>query len=151
MTTITPESPAQPGMRESDARAMLRLWTMAEYRGLTDVVEELLTDDFLGVDRAGHVLDKEAWLARHRDGRLFHTTFTVDPVELRMHGDIVIAVGDHDCAGHDHGETFGRHCRITAVGVRDGMHWKLAAVHISAQPDIAQPDTAQPDSGGGAG
>ncbi|NUO61032.1 MAG: nuclear transport factor 2 family protein [Hamadaea sp.] len=120
---------------EADVRAMLRLWTTAEYRGLVDVVEEMLTDDFLGVDRAGQVLDKPAWVARRRDGRLFHTTFTVDHVDLRLHGDSAIAIGDHECAGHDQGETFGRRCRITAVGVRDGRLWKLASVHISEAPD----------------
>lgn len=116
-------------------RAMLRLWTTAEYRGLVDVVEELLTDDFLGVDRAGEVLDRQDWLARRRDGRLFHTTFTLNAVDVRVHDDAAIAVGDHECAGHDQGETFGRHCRITAVGVRDGKLWKLASVHISEVPD----------------
>jgi ketosteroid isomerase-like protein len=145
MTTIT--EVRESAAAESDVRAMLRLWTTAEYRGLADVVDEMLTDDFLGVDRMGHVLDKAGWLTRHRDGKLFYTTFTVEPVEIRVHGDTAIAVGDHGCAGHDHGETFGRRCRITAVGVRDGQIWKLATVHIST-PSVATPsDAADPVAG----
>jgi uncharacterized protein (TIGR02246 family) len=122
-----------------DVTAMLRLWTTAEYRGNTDVLAELLADDFTGVNAHGRMLGKRQWLARHQDGHLFHTTFTLNDTSIRVYGDTAVIVAGHNCAGHDQGQTFGHRCRLTGVAVRDAGQWRLKAVHLSKQ---AQDDAA---------
>ena len=71
--------------------SFLAEWSAAERDGDTDKLEELLSDDFIGIGPLGFSLPKAEWLGRHRQG-LAYEAFELAETSLRTYGETAIII-----------------------------------------------------------
>lgn len=107
-------------------------WAEAERSGDVVTLDELLTDDFLGVGPLGFMLSKRQWLDRYRSGDLVHQKFLWEENRIRVYGTTAVMVGiqTQDSGYQGRPSDVGRF-RSTIVAVDDGTRWRLASIHIS--------------------
>src|SRR5262245_13859469 len=105
--------------------AFLSDWTDAECRGDIAALDDLLTDDFLGVGPLGFTLSKQAWLARHEPGNLTYETFSLDELETRVHGDAALVTTRQRARGDFQGRPTPEAVRATLAVVNDAGAWRL--------------------------
>jgi hypothetical protein len=111
--------------------AFLTAWTTAEQAGDTRTLEQLLTPGFYGVGPLGFILPKPAWLARHQDGDLAYTSFSLDKIQAASHGDVTVVTARNNSAGTYQGHPIPEAARATLVIVTDHGTRKLAVIHMS--------------------
>jgi hypothetical protein len=111
--------------------AFLTAWTTAEQAGDTRTLEQLLTPGFYGVGPLGFILPKPAWLARHQDGDLVYTSFSLDQIQAASHGDVTVVTARNNSAGTYQGHPVPEAARATLVIVTDHGTRKLAVIHMS--------------------
>src|SRR5262245_41250484 len=68
-------------------------WARAEEAGDVDTLAGVVTNDFRLVGPYGFVLDKTQWLDRYRFGDFVTTELSWHDVEIRIHGETVVAIG----------------------------------------------------------
>jgi ketosteroid isomerase-like protein len=105
-------------------------WAAAERTGDTAKLEELLTDDFVGIGPLGFSLPKPAWIARHHQG-LRYDAFDVEESKARTYGEVAIVMARESQRGTAFGNPIPEAVQATHVLVRDGERWRLTALHMS--------------------
>jgi hypothetical protein len=104
----------------------------AELKGDVPFLERVLTADFAGIGPRGFVLNKEAWLSRHRSGDLKYESLERDEMALRTYTDAAILtareIGKTIYKGQE--VPMGA-LRATYTFVRRGGNWRLAGVQFS--------------------
>jgi hypothetical protein len=107
-------------------------WAEAERAGDTATLDEMLTDDFLGVGPLGFMLSKRQWLDRYRSGDLVHLKFSWEGNRIRTYGAMAILIGIQAQETCYQGRTcdLGRF-RSTMIAVHDDDRWRFAAIHLS--------------------
>jgi ketosteroid isomerase-like protein len=109
---------------------LLAAWTAAERDGDAAALDDLLTDDFVGIGPVGFVLPKAIWVTRHEMGLSF------DELELRdvsthRYGDAAIAVAQqHSIGTSQAGPTFPE-TRVAITAVRDDDRLRIAGIQYS--------------------
>src|SRR6267143_1741321 len=94
--TSPPTAPSEPSWVEPRSGTEAELLELAEnlrqaeLRGDVPLLERVLTADFVGIGPRGFVLNKEAWLGRHRSGDLKYESLERDEVALRTYTDAAI-------------------------------------------------------------
>lgn len=120
-------------------------WTAAERRGDATALDELLTDDFVGVGPLGFTLPKPAWLARYDSGTLSYDAFELEEIQTRTHGDCAVVTARQNQRGTAHGEPVLEAARVTLSLTDDDGRWRLAGAHLSfiagttGSPPLRQP------------
>jgi hypothetical protein len=76
-------------------------------------------------------LPKPAWLARHQDGDLAYTSFSLDQIQAASHGDVTVVTARNNSAGTYQGHPVPEAARATLVIVTDHGTRKLAVIHMS--------------------
>ena len=139
-------------MTESVA-TFLTDWARAEQTGDTAALDALLTDDFTAIGPLGFILPKPAWLARHRDGDLRYTSFTVDEPAVRRLGPVAVITATNNQQASYQGHPIPSVLRVTLVLASGDGGWQLAAAHLSfvAGTPGAPPVPGPPASAPGAG
>ena len=104
----------------------------AELKGDVVFLERVLTADFAGIGPRGFVLNKEAWLGRHRSGDLKYESIERDEVGLRTYTDAAILTAREVSKTFYKGQEVpvGAH-RATYTFVRRSGSWRLAGVQFS--------------------
>ncbi len=118
---------------ETTVRRLEERWRAAQQANDTAAFKELLAPDvtFIGTsgslrDRAGYISSRSgSWIPRA-------ASFTVDELELRAYGTVVIVTGRETSTG-DGTQATGR---FTHVWARRDRAWKLAAIQ---RTEIARP------------
>jgi ketosteroid isomerase-like protein len=87
----------------NDIDQLLAVWTDAERAGDATTLDELLTDDFVGIGPVGFVVEKPTWLSRFEMG-LRYDELTLQEVSVRQHGDASLVVARQLAVGR-HGDT----------------------------------------------
>jgi ketosteroid isomerase-like protein len=107
-------------------------WAEAERAGDVTTLDEMLTDDFVGVGPLGFMLSKRQWLERYRSGDLVHQKFLWEENRIRVYGTTAIMVGIQTQETTYQGRpTDNGRFRSTIVAVDDGTRWRFASIHIS--------------------
>ena len=127
------------GTKELNKRA--EEWAAAELEGATASLEEILTDDFVGVGSRGFTLGREQWLWRHETGSLRYECFGLDGVQIRRYGDTAVVVCRQTAEGvyEDENDRYelNEQFRATLVFVRQRGRWRLAGLQLS--PILGRP------------
>ncbi len=105
-------------------------WSAAERAGNATKLDELLTDDFVGIGPLGFSLSKPEWIGRH-DGGLHYDSFDVETSHVRTYGDVVVVIAREHQRGTAFGNPIPEAVQATHVLVRDGDRWRLTALHMS--------------------
>lgn len=114
-------------------------WADAELRGDTDVLREVLADDFVGIAPRGFVLDRRDWIGRHDTHALEYSEFTWDDVQLHLHGAVAVMTGRNHAHGIQAGNAFDGRFRGMLVLVHHGKHWRIVAAQLAPIAEIPQP------------
>ncbi|HWM51038.1 MAG TPA: nuclear transport factor 2 family protein, partial [Thermoplasmata archaeon] len=94
--TSAPTAPSEPSWVEPRSGTEAELLELAEnvrqaeLRGDVPFLDRALTTDFVGIGPRGFVLNKEAWLGRHRLGDLKYESIERDEMALRTYTDAAI-------------------------------------------------------------
>ena len=110
-------------------------WTDAERMGDVEVLDRLLTEDFVGVGPLGFTLPKYAWLYRHQQGDLTYDTFALEELDTRVHGDVAVLTARQVARGAYQGRPTPDALRATLTLVHDEDDddggWQMAGIHMS--------------------
>ena len=136
--TSAPTAPSEPSWVEPRSGTEAELLELAEnlrqaeLRADVPFLERVLTADFLGIGPRGFVLNKEAWLGRHRSSDLKYESIERDELALRTYTDAAILTA------REISKTFykGQEVPVGALRtsytfVRRGGSWRLAGVQYS--------------------
>jgi hypothetical protein len=136
--TSPPTAPNEPSWVEPRSGTEAELLELAENLRQAELsadvpfLERVLTADFVGIGPRGFVLNKEAWLGRHRSGDLKYESIERDDMALRTYTDAAILTA------REIGKTFYKGqevsvgaLRATYTFVRRGGNWRLAGVQFS--------------------
>jgi ketosteroid isomerase-like protein len=119
-------------------------WSDAEVRGDRTALDELLTDQFVGVGPRGFVLSKAEWLDRHASGDLRYRSITVDEIEVHPYADAALVTSRQSQEGSYQSHDIQGRFRASQMIVREGDRWRLASLQLS--PIMAPPNLAQGES-----
>jgi ketosteroid isomerase-like protein len=68
-------------------------WAKAERESDVADLDDLLTDDFVGIGPRGLRLDKRSWLQRYESGDLLNDRFELSDLEMRHYGSTAVVNG----------------------------------------------------------
>ena len=114
----------------TDIDDLLTTWADAERIGDATTLDEILTDDFVGIGPVGFVLDKPAWLTRFDYG-LQYEELRLDEVSVRRHGDAALIVARQHAVGNHAGNPTPPDTRVSFTAVADGGIMRIAGVQYS--------------------
>src|SRR2546427_10411997 len=136
--TSTPTPLADPSWGEPRSGSDAQLLELAEnlrqsqLEGDVAFMERVLTADFVGIGPRGFVLNKEAWLGRHRSGDLKYESMERDEVALRTYTDAAILTAREGSKTVYKGQEVPVGAlRATYTFVRRIGTWRLAGVQFS--------------------
>ena len=125
---------------EPSAKEVLRAereWLSAHLRLDVLALERLMAPDYVQIDGAGRIVDKEEVLASFRSGERNWAEAHSDDHGVRVYGDVAVVVGRWRARGTNAGRAFDYAARYVAVWARHEGEWRM--VSDQATP-IAQAD-----------
>src|SRR2546422_7157175 len=136
--TSTPTPMDEPSWVEPRSGSDAELLELAEnlrqsqLKGDVAFMERVLTADLVGIGPRGFVLNKEAWLGRHRSGDLKYKSLEQREPSLRTYADSAILL----CTEEGKTKYKGQEVPVSALRasytfVRRGGSWRLAGVQYS--------------------
>lgn len=125
------DMPNEDNQTISELNALGQALVKAELTADTTFLDQILTDDFIGVGPFGFLLNKEQWLIRHTSGDMKFSSFTWEDVQTRLYGDTAIVIGRQTQVGTYKGDDATAQLRMTQIYVHPDGAWKLAGVQMS--------------------
>jgi ketosteroid isomerase-like protein len=129
----------------------LTAWVGAELNGEADRLDDLLTDDFVGIGPLGFLLSKREWLARYEHNDFRYEAFRLEETQTRAYGDSAVVTAHQIGQGVLRGSQVPfTDLRATLVFVNQSGHWRLSTVHTNfiagtpGAPPIPVPAQGQP-------
>ena len=117
-----------------------REWAESVATGETAILENILADDFVGVDPKGRVYDKAAMLSETKDAPKYFVSNRLNQVKVRFFGDTVVAQGDETWERRT-GER-GRFVWTDTWVKRNGK-WQIVAAEDLVAPEEVSRDEAK--------
>jgi deazaflavin-dependent oxidoreductase (nitroreductase family) len=133
----------------TDIDQLLTTWADAERAGDATTLDEVLTDDFVGIGPVGFVLDKPAWLTRFEQG-LRYEELELDEVSVRRHGDAALVVAHQHAVGSHAGNPTPPDTRFSFTVVAHDGGMRIAGAQYSfigpplGAPAVSAADTPSP-------
>jgi ketosteroid isomerase-like protein len=121
---------------EKELLQLANSWIDAEKSGDSRFIDEILTDDFIGIGPLGFVLSKNEWIERHRSGDLKYESLDLKEISVRVYNDAAILVGRQEQKAAYKGNSINAQFRISLVFVKQSGKWQIAGLQLSA---IGQP------------
>jgi len=106
-------------------------WRVAESAGDNTALDALSVEDFRLVGPLGFVLTKPQWLARYGGGGLSTQELDWRDVDVRVIGEVAIAIGIHDQRATFRGRAVDGAFRSTHIYVATADGWRLAGIQLS--------------------
>jgi ketosteroid isomerase-like protein len=127
----------------TEVRAAIMAFGTAYSRADTATLRTLLAADYVHVNGgSGATLDRERWLdwigtrrAKLEAGTLQIRSYELTDLDVRVHGQAVVATGTVHATGVEDGTPFASRLRFTNVWVYEEGRWRRAAFHDSPVPD----------------
>ncbi len=109
---------------------LVQQWAKTEETGDTSKLDELLTNDFIGIGPKGFVLTRQQWLQRFSGG-LKYESITVNDVQATCYDKAAIAVARQSQKATFNDNRADAELRMMQTWVEDSGTWKLAALQYS--------------------
>src|SRR5262245_23468855 len=101
----------------TDVLDLVQRWASAEQHNDFGLLDELLTDGFVGVGPVGFVLSRDMWLGRFDKGLENHS-FVIDDAKVTEYGDAAVVVAVLTQQTTVRGKSNSGRFRVTLVPVR---------------------------------
>jgi uncharacterized protein (TIGR02246 family) len=100
----------------------------------TAAMERILADDFMLVDGDGKTINKATAIAEVKSGEYKIESFTLDPVKVRVFGDVAVATtGDTEKSTYKGKDSSGRYVWMSVYAKRNGR-WQAVATQVARVP-----------------
>jgi uncharacterized protein (TIGR02246 family) len=97
----------------------------------TAAMERILADDFMLVDGDGKTINKATAIAEVKSGEYKIESFTLDPVKVRVFGDVAVATtGDTEKSTYKGKDSSGRYVWMSVYAKRNGR-WQAVATQVA--------------------
>ena len=116
---------------ERELRRADREWNEAYPRRDVAALGRVIADDWLCIDSAGSVIDKEQLLERVASGAQVLDTHLFDETSVRLFGGAAVVTGRLTASGHDREGGFSFRQRYTRVYARRGGRWQAVATQVT--------------------
>ena len=128
-------------MTTNEIELVLEEFADAQTRGDVDALAQLMTDDFKLVGPLGFVVPRAQWLEQFDAHALRIESLDWDELDIRTYGyrEVAIAIGRLTQTATYAQTPAGGQFRVTAIALRDGPRWRLAAGHYSRIADPPSP------------
>ena len=120
-------------------RQQVDAWDRAIVAKDRDRIAANMAEDFRQIDRAGAVHDKDAFLRAILDTRLEMEPYTVEELDIRLHGETALVMGRTRMHGRYDGQPFSTHSRFVDVYVLDDGEWRIVNVQITGIGEASAP------------
>ncbi len=116
----------------TDISDLLARWIDAERTGDRNRLDDLLTEDFVGIGPVGFTLPKPAWLDRLGPD-LHYDRLELDEVTSRDYGEATVVVARQHAVGEARGNPVPGDTRVSFVFVPDDSddHTRIAGIQYS--------------------
>jgi ketosteroid isomerase-like protein len=111
--------------------ALEQKWNEAYKRGDIEVMNSLLTDDFIITVEDGATYSKTGYIAHLRDSAEHVAVAEISDVKVRLHGNTAIVTGAYHEEGTTKGKPYQYNDRFTDIWVKGKGKWQLMASHYS--------------------
>jgi ketosteroid isomerase-like protein len=108
-----------------------RLVSEAERRKDADAVSPYLTQDYVGIDPSGDLIDKATLVGRYGSGGFNLDTLRLSDIVVRVHQDSAWEFGTMDLAGNLGEKKFSGKYRYSHFWIRTGSSWLIAASQMT--------------------
>lgn len=118
----------------AEVMATERAWTQAHLDLDLDVLERIMSDEYLAVGAGGELIDKHQTMASYGSGQRHWDVAEGSDYSVRVYGQTAVVIGCWRGVGTNSGEAFDYSARFISVYVlRDGR-WQM----VTAQSTIMQ-------------
>ena len=118
-------------MSDEQIAELAQRWRAAEIAGDNAELDALSIKDFRLVGPLGFVLTKPQWLARYGGGGLSTQELDWRDVDVRVIGELAVAIGIHDQRATFQGRPVDGAFRSTHIYVATEDGWRLAGMQLS--------------------
>lgn len=119
----------------ADVRAAAKAFDEAQQHSDRATLEKMLAADFLFVRGSGRVGDRRDFIAGFTSpGQKLEPFTIVDPLFLRVSGDVAIVGGEAWIKGVDEGKAFAEHFRYSDTFARRGGQWVVVYTQVTGLP-----------------
>ncbi len=107
-------------------------WRLAQLKGDTATMANMLSSDYLGIYSDGTLATKNETIAAVKSGALHFTEMNVSDVKIRVFGTTVVVVSKAQVEGSKDGEPINGTYRYTRVYHRINGAWKIVSFEASS-------------------
>lgn len=141
-TTSAPVAAAPPTASAAESSAdvekavtqLERDWMDAVQKKDAAALDRIVADDATLIDSDGRSMTKAAHIAEVKGGDLKIESFTLDPVKVRVFGDIAIATSGDTEKSQFKGKDSSGHYIWTDIYIRRNGHWQAIATQNARLP-----------------
>jgi len=112
-------------------------WDKAIVRKDRAAIEANLHDGFFQIDRRGNRYTRAEFLDDITDPKLRLDPYTVEQLEVHLHGNLALLTATTRMSGHYDGRPFRTHYRYIDVYRRELGVWKIVSVQITGLAEAA--------------
>lgn len=112
-----------------DILELQRAFDDAELNADASRLEALLADDFVSIGEQGFQLDKQQWIARHRDFR--YISIETAEIDVRQYDRAAIVRCVQRSRASWRGDPMALAVRVSQVWVQQPGRWQLAGIQFS--------------------
>lgn len=135
MLAVAAATAAAPALAQADnaeVRAAAKAFDAAQTQGDAAALERMLAPDFLFVRGSGRVGDRRDFIAGFTAAGQKLEPFTlIDPLFLRVTGDVAIVGGEARVKGMDGGKPFTEHFRYSDTFVKRDGRWIVVYTQVT--------------------
>jgi len=133
--TLSMAAPALAQDANADVRTAARAFDEAQLHGDKAALDRFLAPDFLFVRGSGRVGDRRDFIEGFTSAGQKLEPFTViDPLFLRVSGDVAIVGGEAWIKGTDSGKPFTEHFRYSDTFVKREGRWVVVYTQVTGLP-----------------
>jgi len=122
---------APMGSVEQEITQMEKNWAEAPMTHDTASVERIVADDWIGIWFDGSTLTKAQMIAEMKSGAMTTQSITLDPIKVRVFGDVAISTGGDTEKSQYKGQDSSGHYVWTDVYAKRNGKWQAVASQVT--------------------
>jgi ketosteroid isomerase-like protein len=132
LVALTPPLAHAQAPGEKELADVENHWAEAMVKGDVPALERLYADEYLAIDPAGATYTKAQDIANVKSGAFKLTTFKLDEMKVRVHGEVAVVTGRNTIKAMYMGKDISGAYRFTDVFVKRAGRWQVLTTQGTA-------------------